>query len=50
MVDRTSPAEDADATRRTHLANERTRLALWRTGLTAIAVALAVGRVADRFE
>jgi putative membrane protein len=34
-----------DATRRTHLANERTELAWWRTGLTALAVALAVGRV-----
>jgi putative membrane protein len=35
----------ADATRRTRLANERTELAWWRTGLTALAVALAVGRV-----
>jgi putative membrane protein len=39
------PAELADATRRTLLANERTELAWWRTGLTALAVALAVGRV-----
>jgi len=31
--------------RRTILANERTQLAWWRTGLTAIAVALGVGRV-----
>ncbi len=38
-------AEEADATRRTLLANERTELAWWRTGLTALAVALAVGRV-----
>jgi putative membrane protein len=38
-------AEVADATRRTRLANERTELAWWRTGLTAIAVALGVGRV-----
>ena len=38
-------AEDADATRRTHLANERTYLAWWRTGLTALAVSLAVGRI-----
>jgi inner membrane protein YidH len=37
--------EVADATRRTRLANERTELAWWRTGLTALAVALAVGRV-----
>jgi putative membrane protein len=34
-----------DATRRTHLATERTQLAWWRTGLTALAVALAVGRL-----
>lgn len=34
-----------DATRRTHLANERTYLAWWRTGLTALASGLAVGRV-----
>ena len=39
------PAEVADATRRTRLANERTELAWWRTGLTALAVALGVGRV-----
>jgi putative membrane protein len=37
--------EEADASRRTQLANERTQLAWWRTGLTALAVALAVGRV-----
>jgi putative membrane protein len=34
-----------DATRRTHLANERTYLAWWRTGLTALASAVAIGRV-----
>ncbi len=37
--------ETIDATRRTRLASERTELAWWRTGLTALAVALAVGRV-----
>ena len=37
--------EATDATRRTRLANERTQLAWWRTGLTALAVAIAVGRV-----
>ena len=37
--------ETTDATRRTRLASERTELAWWRTGLTALAVALAVGRV-----
>jgi inner membrane protein YidH len=41
----TPEAEVADATRRTRLANERTELAWWRTGLTALAVALGVGRV-----
>jgi putative membrane protein len=37
--------EAHDATRRTRLANERTYLAWWRTGLTALAVSLAAGRV-----
>jgi putative membrane protein len=37
--------EAVDATRRTRLATERTELAWWRTGLTALAVALGVGRV-----
>ncbi len=34
-----------DATRRTRLANERTYLAWWRTGLTAFAVSLGAGRL-----
>jgi putative membrane protein len=34
-----------DATRRTRLANERTYLAWWRTGLTGLAVAVGVGRL-----
>jgi putative membrane protein len=34
-----------DATRRTYLANERTYLAWWRTGVTALAASVAVGRV-----
>jgi putative membrane protein len=34
-----------DATRRTRLANERTYLAWWRTGLTSIAVAVGIGRL-----
>jgi putative membrane protein len=38
-------AEAEDPTRRTRLAGERTELAWWRTGLTALAVALGVGRV-----
>jgi putative membrane protein len=37
--------ETADATRRTRLANERTYLAWWRTGLTSIAVSVGLGRV-----
>jgi len=37
--------EAQDATRRTRLANERTYLAWWRTGLTAFAVSLGVGKV-----
>ena len=39
------PLEAVDATRRTLLASERTELAWWRTGLTGLAVALAVGRI-----
>lgn len=47
----TSPARggrfdaDGDATRRTHLANERTYLAWWRTGLACMAGSLGVGRI-----
>ncbi len=37
--------EAGDATRRTRLANERTYLAWWRTGLTALAVSLGAGRL-----
>jgi putative membrane protein len=37
--------QEFDAARRTYLASERTQLAWWRTGLTGLAVALAVGRV-----
>ena len=35
-----------DATRRTRLANERTYIAWWRTGLTSLALAIGIGRVA----
>jgi len=34
-----------DATRRTRLANERTYLAWWRSGLTAFAVSFGAGRL-----
>jgi putative membrane protein len=37
--------EAGDATRRTRLANERTYLAWWRTGLTSIAVGLGAGKL-----
>ncbi|HEV3284421.1 MAG TPA: DUF202 domain-containing protein [Solirubrobacteraceae bacterium] len=37
--------EHGDATRRTRLANERTYLAWWRTGLTAFAVSIGAGRL-----
>jgi putative membrane protein len=39
------PIDPRDYTRRTLLANERTYLAWWRTGITAIATALAAARV-----
>jgi putative membrane protein len=45
-MDERPPLDEAvDASRRTRLAGERTELAWWRTGLTALAVGLAVGRV-----
>lgn len=37
--------EAADALRRTRLANERTYLAWWRTGLAALAVSLGAGKL-----
>jgi putative membrane protein len=37
--------ETRDATRRTRLANERTYLAWWRTGLTGLAVSFGAGRL-----
>jgi inner membrane protein YidH len=44
-------AEDPrDATRRTRLANERTYLAWWRTGLTAFAVSFGAGRIAPELS
>ena len=40
-----SEAETGDATRRNRLANERTYLAWWRTGLAALAVSLGAGKL-----
>ncbi|HEY4349405.1 MAG TPA: DUF202 domain-containing protein [Gaiellaceae bacterium] len=37
--------ETKDASRRTRLANERTYLAWWRTGLTSLAVCVGLGRI-----
>jgi len=34
-----------DATRRTRLANERTYLAWWRTGIASLAVGIGIGRL-----
>jgi putative membrane protein len=42
--------EARDATRRTRLANERTYLAWWRTGLTAFAVSFGAGRIAPELS
>lgn len=42
---RSEPAEVVDATRRTHLASERTYLAWWRTGLTALTVGIGAGKI-----
>lgn len=36
---------DEDATRRTYLAQERTLLAWWRSGLASFAVAIGIGRL-----
>jgi uncharacterized membrane protein YidH (DUF202 family) len=43
----TAPVE---GTRRTQMAGERTQLAWWRTGLTALAVALGVGRIVPQLD
>ena len=40
-----SANEIQDAGRRTRLANERTYLAWWRTGLTSLAVCVGLGRI-----
>jgi inner membrane protein YidH len=45
MSDAQRPLDPRDYSRRTLLANERTYLAWWRTGLTTLTVALAAARV-----
>jgi inner membrane protein YidH len=40
--------ENVDALRRTGLANERTYLAWWRTGLTAVAVGIGAGGIVPK--
>jgi putative membrane protein len=44
------PLMSDDATRRTQLASERTQLAWWRTGLTALAVSIGVGRLVPALD
>lgn len=41
---------ELSAVLRTRLANERTELAWWRTGLAAVAMALAVGRILPEID
>lgn len=45
LVDQANFDQAPDASRRTRLANERTYLAWWRTGLTTFAVGLAAGKL-----
>jgi putative membrane protein len=44
-LDRLVHEQTVDATRRTHLASERTYLAWWRTGLTSLTVGIGAGRL-----
>ncbi len=45
-VERSAAADETiDASRRTRLANERTYLAWWRTGLASLAVSIGTGRL-----
>lgn len=48
--ERRSYDQAQDATRRSRLANERTYLAWWRTGLTSLAVSLAAGKVVPQLS
>lgn len=49
MDDETPQVQRIDATRRTHLANERTYLAWLRSGLTAVAVGLGIAKFLPDF-
>lgn len=49
-MSREESAETEDASRRTWLALERTQLAWWRTGLTALAVGIGIGRVVPELQ
>jgi putative membrane protein len=44
-MDAMGDASDADVTRRTHLAAERTWLAWWRSGITAATASVGIGGV-----
>jgi putative membrane protein len=44
-IESPSSPQDREAVRRTRLANERTYLAWWRTGLTSFAVSIGTGRI-----
>lgn len=50
MSDEDPAPRDVEQVRRTALALERTQLAWWRTGLTALAVGIGVGRVVPVLE
>ena len=50
MAQHPDSSEDRSAVGRTSLAAERTELAWWRTGLTALAVAIGVGRVVPELQ
>ena len=49
-MSREESAETKDASRRMWLALERTQLAWWRTGLTALAVGIGIGRVVPELQ
>lgn len=50
MSDEDPAPRDVEQVRRTALALERTQLAWWRTGLTALAVGIGVGQVVPELD